>query len=345
MDTGDANQDSRLSAAPLTEPSGGVTFLLNQPADRRQRWRAGLVLAVSVLLFGAMVPFVRVPLGFLPAFIPIYESALFITDAVTCVLLFGQYRILRSRALMVLACAYLFTALMTVVHALSYPGVFAAGGLLGAGRQTTAALYMFWHAGFPLFVLAYSALKGREGKGGGAAANEETWFLPSRPRDRLALALPAATVALAALLTLYATLGQQWLPTFLYPDHFGLALTFSASAIWMLSLLGVAALWRHRPHSVLDLWLSVSMVAWSFDVALSSMLNAQRFDFGFYAGRVYGLMAGSTVLIELLLENGALYARLVRVHHNDRRQAAALRVARDEARSADQAKGLFLANM
>ncbi|HEY8972938.1 MAG TPA: response regulator [Burkholderiaceae bacterium] len=346
MDAGDAVPDSRLSAAPVDSTGSGVTFLLNQPADRRQRWRAGLVLLVSVLVFGALVPFVRVPLGFLPAFIPIYESALLINDMVTAVLLFGQYRILRSRALMVLACAYLFTALMTVVHALSYPGVFAEGGLLGAGRQTTASLYMFWHAGFPLFVLAYTVLKQRERQDAtAAAANEQAWFAPARPHDRVALALPVATVALAALLTLYATVGQAWLPTFLYPGHFGLALTFSAAAIWALSLAGVAALWRHRPHSVLDLWLSVSLVAWSFDVALSSLLNAQRFDFGFYAGRVYGLIAGSAVLIELLLENGALYARLVRVHHNDRRQAAALRIARDEARSADQAKGLFLANM
>jgi len=342
-DAADAIQDSRRSAAPVGEPASGVTFLLNQPADRRQRWRAGLVLIVSVLVFGALVPFVRVPLGFLPAFIPIYESALLINDMVTAVLLFGQYRILRSRALMVLACAYLFTALMTVVHALSYPGVFASGGLLGAGRQTTASLYMFWHAGFPLFVLAYAALKRREIRP--TPDDEQSWFAPARPHDRIALALPAATVALAAGLTLYATLGQGGLPTFLYPDHFGLALTLSASGIWALSLVGVAALWRHRPHSVLDLWLSVSLVAWSFDVALSSMLNAQRFDLGFYAGRVYGLLAGSAVLIELLLENGALYARLVRVHNNDRRQAAALRVARDEARSADQAKGLFLANM
>ena len=170
MDAGEAVLDSRLSAAPVAATGSGVTFLLDQPADRRQRWRAGLVLFTSVLLFGALVPFVRVPLGFLPAFIPIYESALLINDTVTAALLFGQYRILRSRALMVLACAYLFTALMTVVHALSYPGVFAAGGLLSAGRQTTASLYMFWHAGFPLFVLAYAALKRRER--GEAAADE-----------------------------------------------------------------------------------------------------------------------------------------------------------------------------
>ena len=341
MDAGDAIQDSRTPAAAAAMPADGAGFLLNQPADRSQRWRAGAVLFASVLLFGALVPFVRVPLGPLPAFIPIYESALLTNDAITAVLLFGQYRILRSRALMVLACAYLFTALMTVIHALTFPNVFSPTGLLGAGRQTTSALYMFWHAGFPLFVLAYAMLKRREGRA--SVADPASWRAPAR--DALALALPAATVALAALLALWATMGQDWLPTLIEPHSFGIALTISASTIWALSLVVVAALWRHRPHSVLDLWLSVSLVAWSFDVALSSMLNAARYDLGFYAGRIYGLIAGSAVLIELLLENGALYARLVRVHHNDRRQASALRLARDEARSADAAKGLFLANM
>ena len=341
MDAGDTIQDSRTPAAVAAMPADGTGFLLNQPADRSQRWRAAAVLFASVLLFGALVPFVRMPLGPLPAFIPIYESALLTNDAITAVLLFGQYRILRSRALMVLGCAYLFTALMTVIHALTFPGVFSPTGLLGAGRQTTSALYMFWHAGFPLFVLAYAMLKRREGRT--TVADPASWRAPAR--DALALALPAATVALAALLALWATLGQDWLPTLIEPHRFGIALTISASTIWALSLVVVAALWRHRPHSVLDLWLSVSLVAWSFDVALSSMLNAARYDLGFYAGRIYGLIAGSAVLIELLLENGALYARLVRVHHNDRRQASALRLARDEARSADAAKGLFLANM
>jgi len=345
MDVGDAIPGSGTAADATASAAGGATFLLNQRASPQQRRRAGVVLLASVLLFGALVPFVREPLGALPAFIPLYESALLTNDAVTAVLLFGQYRILRSRALMVLACAYLFTALMTVVHALTFPGVFAPGGLLGAGRQTTSALYMFWHAGFPLFVLAYALLKRREGRGPAPPATDAAWHAPGPARDAFALALPGATVALAALLAAWATLGQEWLPTLIEPHRFGIALTVSASTIWALSLFVVAALWRHRPHSVLDLWLSVSLVAWSFDVALSSMLNAARYDFGFYAGRVYGLVAGSAVMIELLLENGALYARLVRVHHDDRRQASALRAARDEARSADAAKGLFLANM
>ena len=345
MDMGQASQDHRFATA-AGPPADGAMFLSNQPADRPQRRRAALVLAVSLLVFAALVPFVRTKLAPLAAFIPMYESALLINDTITAVLLFGQYRILRSRALMVLGCAYLYTAFMTAIHALTFPGAFATGGLLGAGPQTTAALYVFWHAGFPLFVLAYAVLKRRERVATSpAAALAPAWRTSAPARDTRALALPLATAALAAALALWATAGQASLPIFLDSGHYGIALGVSTSLIWILSLAGVAVLWRNRPHSVLDLWLSVALAAWSFDVALSAMLNAGRYDLGFYAGRVYGLLAGSAVLIELLLENGALYARLVRVHHNDRRQASALRVARDEARSADAAKGLFLANM
>jgi len=80
------------------------------------------------------------------------------------------------------------------------------------------------------------------------------------------------------------------------------------------------ALWRQRPRTVLDLWLMVVMCAWLFDIALSAMLNAGRFDFGFYAGRIYGLLASSFVLIVLLFDNSVLYGRLIEAHDNERRE-------------------------
>jgi two-component system NtrC family sensor kinase len=44
-------------------------------------------------------------------------------------------------------------------------------------------------------------------------------------------------------------------------------------------------------------------------VGLSAVFNAGRFDLGFYAGRIYGLLAASFVLVVLLLEAGQLHAR------------------------------------
>ena len=66
----------------------------------------------SAAVFIIAVPVAKVRLSPVWAFIPVYQSALVINDLITAVLLFGQFAILRSRALLVLASGYLFTALM-----------------------------------------------------------------------------------------------------------------------------------------------------------------------------------------------------------------------------------------
>src|SRR5882724_9355955 len=127
-------------------------FLSTLPATRRDRTAALAVVIVSSALFACAVPFARVPLTPVPAFVASYQSALAINDLFTAILLFSQFSILRSRALLLLASGYLFTAFAAVVHALSFPDLFASGGLLNAGPQTTAWMYMIWHGGFPFFV-------------------------------------------------------------------------------------------------------------------------------------------------------------------------------------------------
>jgi PAS domain S-box-containing protein len=64
----------------------------------------------------------------------------------------------------------------------------------------------------------------------------------------------------------------------------------------------------------------VVMCAWVFDLALSAVLNAGRFDLGFYVGRIYGLLAATFVLIVLLLETGSLYTRLAHLLATERRK-------------------------
>ena len=46
------------------------------------------------------------------AFVPAHVMAMFVNDAITAVLLYAQFSILRSRAILVLASGYLFTALV-----------------------------------------------------------------------------------------------------------------------------------------------------------------------------------------------------------------------------------------
>ena len=313
----------------------GAVFLSTLPAGRRERRLAFAVLLVSGAIFLALAPFAKRPLGQVWAFIPIYESALVINDLVTAVLLFGQFSILRSRALQVLASAYLFTALMTIAHALTFPGLFAPTGLLGAGPQSTAWLYMFWHAGFPLLVIAYARLE---------ASPSEARGETNRPLGAIVASAAAALLA-ASVFTFVATAGQDWLPGIMRGNHYSPALYAVIAGVWGLSFVALGVLWRRRPHSLLDLWLMVVMCAWIFDIGLAVVLNAGRFDLGFYSGRIYGLLAASFVLGVLLLENGMLYARLVQTHERERHERRRAQRAEEAATSANHAKSEFLSRM
>ncbi|MFY9314526.1 MAG: MASE4 domain-containing protein [Burkholderiales bacterium] len=288
-------------------------YLSTSPISAGQ-WRLALgVVVVSVLVFAAAAPFATLPLPPLPAFLPIYQSALVINDLITAVLLFGQFGILRSRALLVLASAYLFGAAMAVSHLLSFPGLFAPGGLFGAGPQTTAWLYFLWHGGFPLLVIAYALLKGasRPVENAGDAASASVPILSA----------VAVVLAAACALTFLATAGHDLMPVIMSGDRDASTKVFVASACWLLSLIALPILWRRRPHSLVDLWLMVTLCVWIFDIALAAVLNAGRYDLGWYGGRVYGLLAASFVLMVLLLENSVLHAQIVASRERERRRA------------------------
>jgi signal transduction histidine kinase len=285
-------------------------LLSTLPAGRAERRRALAVVLVSAAVFAFVVPFAKAPLSPVWAFIPVYQSALVVNDLITAILLFGQFAILRSRALLVLAGGYLFTALMAAAHALTFPGLFSPNGLLGAGPQTTAWLYMFWHGGFPLLAGAYALLKD-EGPG---------TTQPGRHPGVAVLSAGAVVLGAVCGLTFLATREQTALPAIMQGNRYTPAMITVVSSVWTLSLLALGMLWRRRPHSVLDVWLMVVMSAWLFDIALSAVLNAGRFDLGFYAGRIYGLLAASFVLLVLLIEHGVLYARLAEAHDSERRE-------------------------
>ena len=100
-------------------------FLSTLPAGDRDRRLALAVVLASGAVFLLVAPFATVALTPVPAFLPAYQSALVISDVITAVLLYGQYNILRSRALLLLASGYLFCAFMAISHLLSFPGLFA----------------------------------------------------------------------------------------------------------------------------------------------------------------------------------------------------------------------------
>src|SRR5690349_25065279 len=98
-----------MTARP--EFDGTATWLVNLPPTRRQTQIALFVAAALFVGLGATAPFADAPLPRIDAFIPAIEIAVIVTDFITASLLFSQYRIYHSRALLALASGYLFTAL------------------------------------------------------------------------------------------------------------------------------------------------------------------------------------------------------------------------------------------
>ncbi|HEV7814808.1 MAG TPA: MASE4 domain-containing protein [Janthinobacterium sp.] len=279
-------------------------FILSSlsPGRAQKRLALAVVLALLVAFFITAGPLSTIHLGRIDAFVPTYATALFVIDLITAVLLFAQFSILRSLALLAIASGYLFTALMVIPWMLTFPGVFTPGGLLGAGLQTTNWLYILRHAGFPMFVIAYALLKD-------ADPDKRVWRGSTGTAILLSVAMTAAVVCAA---TFLVTAGEAHLPrTMLDPARFSTLRLYIAGYQILLSVAAFIVLWVRR-SSVLDLWLMVVMCAYVVEVCLIAFPVPVRFSFGWYAGRICGLLSGSLVLFVLLYEITKLYAQLVR---------------------------------
>ncbi len=278
------------------------------PPSRAQKRLAFAVVLVLLLAFLVTAgPLGTCQLPRVDAFVPAYGAAIFVNNAVTAALLFAQFSIIRARALLLIACGYLFTALIVMPWMLTFPGVFAPGGLLGAGMQSTAWLYVMWHAGFSLFVIAYALLNRTDPDG-------------RRSRAPLAgLAVIGAVIAVTILATRFGTS----LPSLLRDeDHLSGTWQWIAAATALTSLTALAMLWLRR-RSVLDLWLMVVMGAYVIEIVLISFPVPARFSVGWYAGQVFGLLSASLVLIVLLAEITGLYTRLLNALLAQRREREA----------------------
>ena len=267
------------------------------------QWEVRLGLGIAIAVFASVLiilPFHDVRLGAVSPFVPTVDAVIFVADLIIAAMLYAQADIFRSRALIVLASGYVLTGLLLIPHALTFPGAFAPDGLLGAGKNTTGWIAMFWRQAFPITIILYALLKRSEPLPEGQAASA------SAPIG----AGIAAAVALAATGTLLATVGQDLLPPFFTNRSEVIPATLmSTTFVSMLFTLAAMALLFRQRRSVLDTWLLVALSCWLAQAILNFPLRA-RFTLGFYS--LYGLMLVSslTVMLALIAETYRLYARL-----------------------------------
>lgn len=292
-----ATGESEVGPVTLDERSGASVELIDlEPTALEKRIALGAV-ALLAAAVACVAPIAATPLPQFAAFIPFLNATILVTDLVTAILLFAQFSISRSRALLALSGGYLFTALIVVPHALTFPGAFSPTGLLGAGLQTTAWLYIFWHSGFPTVLTVYAWMKDGQRKVHASIKSAIAWCV-------------AITVAAVTALVWLAIGGDAYLPH-LFVSASGLTRLGSFAPTFDLLLCAVAlvSLWLRR-RSVLDLWLMVVACALVGELALTLV----RFSLGFYFSRVLSLATSTIVLVILLVETTGLYTRLARTN-------------------------------
>jgi signal transduction histidine kinase len=275
-------------------------WLATLPATAQQRRRTFAVVAVLFAALFAMAPFAKVRLPEGDGFIPFVQAVIVVTDLTTAVLLFTQFSLLRTRALLILANIYLFTALIVFVHTLTFPRAFAPQGLLVVSLQTTGWLFLIWHVSFPAAVIAYVRLNDNAGAKSSIGGS---------PRTVISGSIVGVTALVCAILW-FLTAADRLIPL-LFIDR----LTYSPAVFYIgvfnTMVAGIAlVLLLIRKGSVLDQWLTVSVGAMATQLAMTTFFSGGRFDLGWYSFRIFGVVSSTAVLLGLLGETMRLYAKL-----------------------------------
>lgn len=265
--------------------------LISHRPTPREKLAAFVTVAVLFVAATSAAPYAPHALPHFAAFIPFINATILVTDLITAVLLFAHFSISRSPALLVLAGGYLFTALIVIPHALTFPGAFSPTGLLGAGPQTTGWLYTFWHLGFPTSLFLYVWLKDRTIQG--PVRSAVGWCT-------------AISVGLALGIVVLVIVGDPFLPRIFLNVSDLSPLGFYVTYFDLFAaVIALAFLWIRR-RSVLDLWLMVAACALISELALASV----RFSLGFYFSRIFSFATSTILLAVLLAETTGLYTRL-----------------------------------
>ncbi|WP_321808575.1 sensor domain-containing diguanylate cyclase [Burkholderia sp. BCC1993] len=278
--------------------------ILIQHTTRRQLWFGALTALVIVLALGIAVPHANVTLPAVEPFMPMCALTVFTTASIAAFFLGAQFTVTRQPVLGALGGAYAFTALAVALQLLTFPGVFAPHGLLGARPQSAAWMWVFWHAGFPCFVMA--ALLARE-----CLTHAPVGAAQTRIWTFALVGGPAVAAALLCALALNVALPPAFHPP---GDEAALPVNGIALVVWLLNALAlVAVLASGRLRTTLDLWLAIAVLACLTDTTLN-LLTTSRFTVGWYLARVFSMFTPGVLVCVLAWEVTKLYQQLFEAH-------------------------------
>jgi signal transduction histidine kinase len=229
-----------------------------------------------------------------PHVVVVYGIAIVIADLCTALMLGALYRGSGRSADLLLACTYVFGAVMAAAHMAVFPGALFEQPLVG-GRQAVSWLFLGWRIGMALLFLAALLVADK-------APRPET-----RPLRRLAAALAltlagaAAVIAIGARLEIEGLFGERF-------SDLGVAVQWAAVCVYALAFV---LLWAKRAYGdLLYLWVGLVLLASIADLTLSN-LGGARYTVGWHASRL-NLAISACLLLAFLLSDAVPENRALR---------------------------------
>jgi len=274
------------------------SFLIRR-TTRQQAMIAGAIALLILLTLAVAAPRAGLQWPAINPFMPMCALTVFTTASIAAFLLGAQFIVTRQPMLGALGGAYAFTALAVALQLLMFPGVFSPTGLFGARPTSAAWMWVFWHGGFPLFVILAVLMRDRLSRDAVADGRVGLW----------AWLLIGGPVLVGVLLCSFAVLTN--LPP---PLHAGNGDNPVAVVLWAINAIAVLAVVASgRLRAVLDVWLAIAALACLTDTTLN-LLSTDRFTVGWYVARLFSMFAPGVLVCVLVWEVTALYRRLFEAH-------------------------------
>src|SRR5262245_61135326 len=294
----------------------------------------------------AVIPFAENPGPKVPAIILLFGATVLATELPTSLLLFVRFRAHPHWSLLILGSAFLYSALMVVLHVLTFPGVvFADQSLLGCSRQASIYIFVFWFIGFALLTFVSVIFE--------TCASRHQFAL-ERVDRAVYTAVSAVSVAVLSV-TLIAILLGDHLPAQINESSnwtgLNRFLVLTATAL----IAGSIAIILLSIRNELFLWLAMMLTAFGVAQILSGAGGA-RYTVGWLVARLAWIISGCVLFLyflrqfasqqsQLVVSDRALQATVAELDHRVKNILAEVAVVASSTRQSSRSIDEFLQSL
>jgi diguanylate cyclase (GGDEF)-like protein len=276
-------------------------------ASSLTRIAAAVTAALLLSLDAAAIRFQGTATATSAAFLPVCITVWFGAGSLTAFLLYGQFFVTESVALLIFASAYEFGALIALPYFLSTPGVVLFQPTQ-ADLQLRAALWATWHLVFAVLVCI------------GFAVDPllERRFATRRQVQRSFVAVAIGTAACAVMIAALLWTWRGAIPVTVVGGHsteFYRHVLAPLVAACSLAGCGVALL-RGRGKTSLSLWIAVVTVSAGLDAIINGF-SLREYSWAWYIAKLQTTLTASIVLIAMLIEIAFVYRRMAHLSTHD----------------------------